>query len=79
MACSRWGCCLSQVCGAGSLRNPSPDTVVAIAGWEDVTDEEDGLGIFQIALLDELSRLNQNSLKAHREVKVFEPSLAKER
>ncbi|WII37188.1 hydroxyethylthiazole kinase [Paenibacillus thiaminolyticus] len=40
--------------------------------------EEDGPGSFQIALLDELSRLNRDSLKTHTEVKPFEPALAKE-
>lgn len=36
-----------------------------------------GPGSFQIALLDELSRLNRDSLKDHTEVRPFEPSVAK--
>lgn len=80
------GCLLTSVLGSFAaverdvlLAGAAGLAFYAAAAYEAAAQtEEDGPGSFQIALLDELSRLNRDSLKTHTEVKPFEPALAKE-
>ncbi|MFL1676620.1 hydroxyethylthiazole kinase [Paenibacillus dendritiformis] len=80
------GCLLTSVLGSFAaverdvlLAGAAGLAFYAAAAYEAAArTESDGPGSFQVALLDELSRLNRDSLKAHTEVRPFEPSFAKE-
>lgn len=80
------GCLLTSVLGSFAaverdvlLAGAAGLAFYAAAAYEAAArTEANGPGSFQIAFLDELSRLNRDSLKTHTEVKPFEPALAKE-
>lgn len=79
------GCLLTSVLGSFAaverdmlLAGAAGLAFYAAAAYEAAArTEAAGPGSFQIALLDELSRLNRDSLKDHTEVRPFEPSVAK--
>ncbi|MBN3523827.1 hydroxyethylthiazole kinase [Paenibacillus apiarius] len=80
------GCLLTSVLGAFAA--VEPDMLLAgtaglafygAAAYEAAArTEAAGPGSFQIALIDELSRLNRDSLATHTEVREFQPSFVKE-